>query len=173
LNISWIAFPLHPETPEEGTALEDLFRGRLMDIPGMMARLKKVAEEEGLALGDRKMTYNSRLAQELSKWAESKGFGPAYHDAMFKAYFADGKNIAKISELLLITESLGLDEGEARQVLEKRTYKEAVDADWQRSRAQKVTAVPTFFVGSRNLVGAQSYATLEKFVQEGNVEERS
>lgn len=143
-----------------------------MDIPGMMARLKKVAEEERLPFGDRKMTYNSRLAQELSKWAESNGYGPAYHDAMFRAYFADGRNIAKISELLFITEALGMDEGEVRQVLEKRTFKEDVDADWQRSRAYKVTAVPTFFIGDKNLVGAQSYATLEKFVQEG-VEKRS
>ncbi len=137
-----------------------------MDIPGMMARLKKVAEEEKLPFGDRKMTYNSRLAQELSKWAEAKGYGPAYHDAMFRAYFADGRNIAKVPELLLITESLGLDEGEARQILDNRTFKEAVDADWQRSRVQKVSAVPTFFMEGRNLVGAQSYAALENFVQE-------
>ncbi|HIJ41661.1 MAG TPA: hypothetical protein HPP90_11390, partial [Deltaproteobacteria bacterium] len=59
LDILWTAFPLHPETPEDGMTLQELFRGRLVDIPGMMARLKKVAEEEGLPLGDRKMTYNS------------------------------------------------------------------------------------------------------------------
>ena len=40
-----------------------------------MARLKQVAEELGLTLGKRKKTYNSRLAQELAKWAESKGRG--------------------------------------------------------------------------------------------------
>ena len=153
--------------------LQELFRGRLVDIPGMMARLKKVAEEEELPLGDRKMTYNSRRAQELSKWAESKGVGPAYHDALLRAYFAHGTNIAKMPELILLAESLGLDGVEAKQVLEQRTFKEAVDADWQRSREQRVSAVPTFFMGGRNLVGAQSYAVLEKFVREGNTERRS
>jgi predicted DsbA family dithiol-disulfide isomerase len=31
----------------------------------------------------RKKTYNSRLAQELGKWAETKGKGDEYHDAVF------------------------------------------------------------------------------------------
>ena len=148
--------------------LQELFKDRLVDIPGVMARLKKVAEEEGLPFGNRTMTYNSRRAQELYKWAASKGFGSAYHDALFQAYFVDGKNIAKISELLLITELLGLDGEEARQVLEKRSFKEAVDADWERSRAWEVSAAPTFYMEGRRLVGAQSYEALEKFVQEGN-----
>jgi hypothetical protein len=37
----------------------------------MMASLKRAADKEGLPLGERKKTYNSRLAQELGKWAES------------------------------------------------------------------------------------------------------
>ena len=173
LHILWTAFPLHPETPEEGVTLQELFRGRLVDVSGMMARLRKVAEEEGLPFGERKMTYNSRLAQELSKWAESKGAGPAYHDALFRAYFDRGINIAKVPELVLLAESVGLDGKEAGEVLEKRMFSEAVDADWQRSRAKGVSAVPSFFMGDRNLVGAQPYEVLEKFVQDANAEKRS
>jgi predicted DsbA family dithiol-disulfide isomerase len=40
------------------------------------------------------MTYNSRLAQELGKWVETRGKGDQYHDAVFQAYFVDGKNLA-------------------------------------------------------------------------------
>jgi predicted DsbA family dithiol-disulfide isomerase len=50
-----------------------------MDIEGVKLRLKQVADELGLPLGDRKMTFNSRLAQELAKWAESKGKGDEFH----------------------------------------------------------------------------------------------
>ncbi len=153
--------------------LQELFRGRLVDVSGMMARLRKVAEEEGLPFGERKMTYNSRLAQELSKWAESKEAGPAYHGALFRAYFDRGINIAKVPELVLLAESVGLDGKEALEVLEKRMFKEAVDADWQRSRAKGVSAVPSFFMGDRNLVGAQTYEVLEKFMLEGNARKRS
>jgi hypothetical protein len=59
---------LHPETPEEGLLLEDLFAGRAIDIPQMIRRMKAVALEEGLPFGDRKKTFNSRRAQELAKW---------------------------------------------------------------------------------------------------------
>jgi len=42
------------------------------------------------------MIYNSRLAQELALWSESKNRGDEFHAAVFKAYFVDSKNIAEI-----------------------------------------------------------------------------
>ncbi|NIP49262.1 MAG: dithiol-disulfide isomerase, partial [Gammaproteobacteria bacterium] len=53
------------------------------------------------------MTYNSRLAQELGKWAEQMEKGDAFHDAVFKAYFADGLNIADANILADIANSIG------------------------------------------------------------------
>jgi ribosomal protein S11 len=44
-------------------------------------------------------------------------------------------------------EASGLDEAKAREVLEKRTYQAAVDADWEKSRQYGVTGVPTFVAG--------------------------
>jgi predicted DsbA family dithiol-disulfide isomerase len=159
-----LAFPLHPETPEEGQTLEELFAGRPYNIPEMMAHLKTVADAEGLPFGDRAKTYNSRLAQELAKWAEDQGKGDAFHQAAFRAYFADGKNIAKAKNLLDIAVSISLDPDEARKSIEERTYKEAVDADWQRAHRLGITAVPTFLYGEGRLVGAQSYQDLKAFV---------
>ncbi len=62
--------------PDEGRSLEDLFAGQPVDIDQVMARLKAVARELGLPFGDRAMTYNSRLAQELGHWAETEGNWP-------------------------------------------------------------------------------------------------
>lgn len=131
----------------------------------MLAHLKRVAAGEGLPFGDRAMTYNSRLAQELGKWAEKKGRGEAFHQAMFQAYFADGRNIAEEAILLDVAVSVSLDVDQARSVIHDRPFRAAVDADWRRSAELGVTAVPTFFMGGRRLVGAQSYQVLEKFVQ--------
>jgi predicted DsbA family dithiol-disulfide isomerase len=138
----------------------------------MKARLIQVARDEGLPFGHRDRTYNSRLAQELGKWAESKGRGKAYHDAVFRAYFAEGKNIGKTSELLALAGSLNLPEAEARKVLEERSFKELVDGDWQRSYRMGVNAVPTFLVGRQFLVGAVPYETLEKLLIESSVSKR-
>ena len=152
IEVCWTAFPLHPDTPEDGLTLEKLFAGQPIDTGKIKARLKTVADELGLPLGERKKTYNSRFAQELAKWAESKGKGDPFHEAVFRSYFVDGKNIGKVDELVALAKSIGLPEKEARSVLESRTFKEAVDADWSRSRALGITGVPTFVVGQRAIV---------------------
>ncbi len=144
-----------------------------MDIDQMIRRLKKVAQELGLPLGDRRKTYNSRLAQELAKWAESRGRGDEFHDAVFRAYFVDGKNIAKIDELVGLAKSVGLPDREARTALQLRGFRKAVDADWSRAREMGISAVPTFVVNHRTVVGAQPYEVLEQFLKGNKVKKRN
>lgn len=152
--------------------LEQLFAGRAVNIPHMKARLNHVADELGLPLGDRNKTYNSRLAQELGKWAESKDRGDAFHDAVFRAYFVDGKNIGRVDELADLVRSVGLPDQEAQKVLEERTFEEEVDRDWARAHTMGITAVPTFLVRGQILVGAQPYDVLERFMRACQVEKR-
>jgi predicted DsbA family dithiol-disulfide isomerase len=173
LDIRWTAFPLHPNTPEEGLTLEKLFEGRSIDLGEVMVRLKKVADEEGLPFGERHMTYNSRLAQELGKWAESEGIGDPFHNAVFRAYFAEGRNIGDVKELADVARSVGLSDDEASRVLETREFKGAVDSDWSRARGMGVTAVPTFLLDQRFVVGAQPYAVLEQFLTVSGIKRRN
>jgi predicted DsbA family dithiol-disulfide isomerase len=56
--------------------------------------------------------------------------------------------------------------------MDQRSYREAVDRDWQRSRQLGITAVPTFILNGQRLVGAQSYAELEGMVLSAGVEKR-
>ena len=172
VEIQWKAFPLHPETPEEGLTLEELFAGRDIDLPQAMARLKKVAKELGLPLGERKKTYNSRLAQELGKWAETKGKGDQFHDAVFRAYFVDGKNIAKADALVGLADAVGLPEKEACEILQTRAFKEAVDSDWALCEKMGISAVPTFVLDHQSLVGAQPYEALEQLLLENGVKRK-
>ena len=172
LEVRWRAFPLHPETPEDGLTLEELFAGRQIDIPAVLARLKKAAEELGLPWGDRVKTYNSRLAQEMGKWAEGTGKGDRFHDAAFRAYFVEGENIARKAVLTRLAVRAGLVEDEAREILESRSFRAAVDEDWRLSRELDITAVPTFVIRGARLVGAQPYETMDGFVRRLNVPER-
>lgn len=162
VEIRWIHFPLHPETPQEGKSLAELFAGR--DLTPMRERMKALMAEARLEYGERTHTFNSRLAQELGKWADTKAGGEAIHDALYRAYFVDNRNIGRVDELVAIAEAVGLDGAEARRILEDREYKAAVDADWQFSRELGVTGVPTFFGNELVVVGCQPYETLEKFV---------
>ena len=144
--------------------MEDLFKAPPADIQQKLQHLKEVADELGLPLGNREKTYNSRLAQELSKWAESQDKGDAIHDALFRAYFVDGLNIAKISVLIEVGESIGLPGEKIRGVLETRAFKQAVDSDWSRCHDLGIRAVPTFLFNGQALVGAQSYENLSQFL---------
>jgi predicted DsbA family dithiol-disulfide isomerase len=132
----------------------------------MHAQMKARMEAEGLPYGERTHTYNSRIAQELGKWADTQpGGGDAFHDAMFRAYFVEARDISKPAVLLEIAGGVGLPVEAARDVLEKRTFKEAVDRDWELSRRYGITGVPTFVMGDRGVVGAQPYEVLEQLVK--------
>ncbi len=166
-------FPLHPETPQEGQSLEQLFAGRGVDLDAMYTRMKGLMDEEGLPYGRRSHTYNSRLSQELGKWADTQEGGEAMHDALYRAYFVDAVNVGDAGALLKIVEAVGLDVTAAREVLESRSFSDAVDADWNLSRQYGVTGVPTFVAGQKGVVGAQPYEALENFMREVGAESKT
>jgi predicted DsbA family dithiol-disulfide isomerase len=164
VKIEWVHFPLHPDTPAEGRSLADLFAWRNVDRKAMHAQMKARMDAEGLPYGERTMTYNSRLAQELGKWADTQPGGEAIHDALFRAYFVEARDISQPAVLLDIAQHAGLSVANAREVLERRTFRAAVDADWDLSREYGITGVPTFVAGGYGVVGAQPYETLEQLV---------
>jgi predicted DsbA family dithiol-disulfide isomerase len=172
VKIEWVHFPLHPETPTEGRSLADLFAGRGGDRKAMNAQMKARMDAEGLPYGERTMTYNSRIAQEVGKWADTQPGGEAIHDAMFRAYFVETRNIGDPAVVLEIVKQAGLSVEGAREVIEKRTFKDAVDEDWALSRQLGVTGVPTFVAGRYGVVGAQPYETLERLVEKAAAEEK-
>ena len=157
-------FPLHPETPDDGQTLEELFAGRDYDIDASYRRMKGLMDAEGLDYGKRTHTYNSRLAQELGKWAETQPGGEAIHMALFRAYFVNNRNIGNPEVLMEIAREAGLPEDGAREVIEERTFEAAIDMDWAKSRQYGVTGVPTYVAERQGVVGAQSYEVLEQFI---------
>lgn len=166
VKVKWVHFPLHPDTPQEGKSLEALFAGRGFNIAQKQAEMRARMQAEGLPYGNRTHTYNSRLAQELGAWADTQKGGDAIHDAIFRAYFVDGLNIGDVDVLVGLAKKVGLPEDKAREVLEKRTFKAAVDADWEKSREYGVTGVPTFVAGGYGVVGAQPYEALEQLAKQ-------
>jgi predicted DsbA family dithiol-disulfide isomerase len=162
--VQWVFFPLHPDTPADGQSLDELFAGRGLDLRAMHQRMAALMRSEGLPYGERTFTYNSRLAQELGKWADTRGV-EAIHDAVYRAYFVDNRNIGDVEELVTLAGSVGLPKDEARDVLSERRFRQAVDADWVKSRQYGVTGVPTFVSGEHGVVGAQPYEMLEQLVR--------
>ena len=114
MSIKWVQFPLHPETPQEGLSLEELFAGRDLDIPAIQG-IEELMRLEGLPYGNRTHTYNSRLAQELSKLGERFSESSMLNQKIFEAYFVDGQNLADQNLLAKLAGEAGLSTQEARE----------------------------------------------------------
>jgi predicted DsbA family dithiol-disulfide isomerase len=160
-----VHFPLHPDTPQEGRSMAEHYAQRGIDPEAAYQRMKTLMDAEGLPYGKRTHSYNSRLAQELGKWADTlPGGGDKLHDALYRAYFVDARNIGDVEVLIDVVESVGLDPVAAREVIETRRFEGEVDADWAKSAQYGVTGVPTFVAERRGVVGAQPYEVLEQLM---------
>ena len=123
-----VHFPLHPETPAEGRDMTTFYAERGIDPEAAYARMKGLMDKEGLPYSRRSHTYNSRLAQELGKWADTQPGGYTIHDAFYRAYFVGAQNIGDTEVMIDVVKSVGLDTEAARDVLKERRFKDAVDA---------------------------------------------
>ena len=106
MQIRWIPFPLHPETPQEGRSLAELFAGR--DIEPMKRQMRKLMAEAGLEYGER--THTTTVGS-LRNWQSglTRKRGQEIHDALYRAYFVDNINLSDIGALVEIASDLNLD----------------------------------------------------------------
>ena len=107
VSISYTFFPLRPDLPPEGLDLKQMYEARGANPSKMMRVLEKTAEREGLPFGTLERTYNSRMAQELGKWAHTKGLGEKFHQAVYQAFFVDNLNIADVDVLMSLVRLTG------------------------------------------------------------------
>ena len=84
----------------------------------------------GQSIAKRTHTYNSRLAQELRKWADAQLGVEAVHGALYCAYFIDNINVGDVEEMLMIVAALDLDGEGARHVLESHNFSDTIEDDW-------------------------------------------
>ncbi len=134
----------------------------------MRDNMRNLMKEAGLPYGNRSMTYNSRLAQELGGWADTKESSEDIHDLLFRAYFVENQNINDIDVLVGLAVVAGLDKKEARRILEGRIFSPQINKDWERAWHEGITGVPTFTSRELYVVGCQPYEVLERFVNHLN-----
>jgi predicted DsbA family dithiol-disulfide isomerase len=170
--VVWNAYPLLPDIPEGGLLIEKLFDYNFPVMNDKIQELEKKAAEVGLPLAMPSAISNTRLSQELGKWAETKGQSDEYRDGIYEAYFASGLNLADPSVLLDVVERSQLSREEARSVLETRSFSQAVDDDWGKSEELEIVAAPTYVLNQDRLVGSQPYEKLEELMVSNGVQKR-
>jgi predicted DsbA family dithiol-disulfide isomerase len=167
ISIQTVHYQLSADTPAEGRELASYLKSRGYDVREATARLAALMDREGLEWNTApdRMAYNTLRAQQLAVWAESQGVGEAIHDALFRAYQVDGRNIHDLDVLAEIAASVGLDPDAARAAIVEGKAAQAVARDQATSRQIGVSSVPTYVAGGKGVVGAQSVDVLKQLVR--------
>lgn len=166
-----VPFPLNPDTPPEGRDLSGYLRAKGMDVHATIARLKPLMDGEGLEYPthfDGRRIYNTRRAQELALWAGEVGTPAqldALHDRLFRAYQVENLDVGDLAVLERLATEVGLDGAAARASLERGEYRDAREQAWQLAKQMGVSSVPTYVVGQRGVVGAQSVEVLQQLLE--------
>ena len=119
----WYPFELHPEIPPEGEPAPDLRRSR-----DTKRWLRDELEHAGLPIVARRTWSNSRRALALSAWAEPRAEWPELHLALYRAYWAEGRDIGDPGELAAIARQAGIPAADAEEAIAEGTGLDVVAA---------------------------------------------
>ncbi|MEN8657656.1 DsbA family oxidoreductase [Marivita sp.] len=159
--ITWHPFQLNPEMPKDGMDRRAYLEGKFGGKDGAIKAYAPVvehAEKAGLNINFEgiKKTPNTLDAHRLIHWAGIEGHQNAVVDALFTAYFVEGRDIGDADVLADIADSCGMDASVVLRLLgTDEDQRDIVDRD-AAARGMGVTSVPTFIVASQHAVpGAQ------------------
>jgi predicted DsbA family dithiol-disulfide isomerase len=157
VTVEWRPFELHPETPRSGGRL----LGRLGNEARVRAyrdRIEVLARASGLTLRMPETVANSHLALEAAEFAREHGAFEALHEALFRAYFDERRDIGEIDVICDVGRAAGVDDQRLREALVEGRYAAAIDRATERARKEGIVSTPTcVFPGGFQLVGAQDY----------------
>ena len=143
------------------------------DAGAWMDALSPLADELGIALRVPPAPARTAKAHEAAAFARARGAGAAMRQAIFAAYFGDGRDIARIDVLVELGAALGLDAGELKVVLDVDSLSPRIRAEGEAARAAGVEGTPTLVAGTgdaaRWVVGARPYAELRAAILENRL----
>ena len=178
VEIEWKSFQLNPElkTNKIQSIHEYLAEAKGWTIEyakQMGEQVTAMAEEVGLNYNmDATVVANTFNAHRLIQFAKTQNLGDAIEEALFRAYFMEGKNIDSNTELIEIAVSIGLNAAEAEKVLNEKQFSEQVEFDAYEAQQIGVRGVP-FFVFNRKygISGAQPLEVFTRTLDQAYAEE--
>lgn len=179
IDIRWRPFLLNPDIPLDGIEravyLDRKFGGpsRVSRIHGAVA---SAGREEGIEFAfDRiQRTPNTLHSHRLIRFASALGREGTVVEAIYHAYFCDGRDIGLIDELIDIGAAQGLPAGELRAYMLSDADISTVMNDNARAHRLGINGVPCIVLdGSYALAGAQEPDILLRLIdiaREGEAE---
>jgi predicted DsbA family dithiol-disulfide isomerase len=160
-RVRWLPFQLNPTIPKDGISRREYRTRKLGSWHRSLelhARVVEAGKSEGIHLAFDRIdrTPNTLDAHRLIWLADTEGVQDAVVEALFRAYFTEGRDIGNRQALLDVAAEAGLDRMKAESVLNSDEGQEAIYESDELIRRFRVEGVPCFIVNGKNsLSGAQ------------------
>lgn len=171
IHLRWRAFQLDPRaTAEPGdlrTVLERKYGPGAFEAMG--ARLGALGVEAGIDYRfDLALRVGTFDAHRLIQWTQAtdRPRVDALAERLFRAYFAEGANVADHPTLIGLADDVDLDPDAAGELLASRSFADEVMADQADAIESGITGVPAVaFNGATLIPGAQDTDTMESILR--------
>lgn len=173
VDLHFQPFELNPQMPPEGQDIVEHLAEKYGSTREELERNQEHIRARGAELGfefnmdKRARIYNTFDAHRLLHWAELEGRQLALKQALFTAYFTDGRNPNDREVLVDVAARAGLDANQAREVLASDRYAKEVRERQQRYASLGIRAVPSVIINDRYLIqGGQPVQVFEQALRQ-------
>jgi predicted DsbA family dithiol-disulfide isomerase len=172
-DIEWKSYQLQPDlqiTEAKGldAFLAEIKGWSLSQAQEMNQQVSQMAQASGLNYQlDKAIVANTLKAHQLIQLAKSQSLGDAAEEALFKAYFIEGKDLNDENELCRIAEGIGISGHEISSVLKTQAYVDEIKREQFEAQQLLVRGVPFFLFNDQYAIsGAQPVETFESVIQQ-------
>ena len=170
-EVNWKPYELHPEIPTEGFNKEEYYKIKFRNSNSSKDRFNHITEEgkkAGLEFNfdKSKNLPNTFLAHRLLWFSRSKDMQDVIAEALFHAYFTEGRDIGSIHELISISTENGLQKSEIEDFLKTDIGSDEILREELRAKEMKIFSVPTYIFNKKYLlVGGQEADTFKSYMK--------
>ena len=170
-EVIWRPFFLDPTIPAEGLSREKYMKDKFgnRDLKAMHKPLEDAGAKDGVPYEFDKITRtpNTLDAHRVIRWAKQAGKQEAVVEALFLAYWRDGKDVGDHKVLVEAAIAVGMDGVEITLLLKGDTDKRAVMEEVEKSYQLGVQGVPTFIIDDKyGVSGAQEAEQLAEAIRQ-------
>ena len=170
-EVNWKPYELHPEIPKEGFNKEEYYKIKFGNSIGARDRFNHITEEGKKAgldfnFNKTKNLPNTFLAHRLLWFSRSKDMQDVIAEALFHAYFTEGRDIGSINELISVATESGLQKTEIEDFFKTDVGSDEILREELRAKEMNIFSVPTYIFNKKYLlVGGQEADTFMAYMK--------
>jgi predicted DsbA family dithiol-disulfide isomerase len=169
-QVHWRPYRLDPIIPREGVERKAYMRAKFGEDPEVAQRgeaIRLLGKKENIAFDFNRIsrTPDTTDSHRLIRWAGTAGVQNMIVEALFSAYFEDGRDIGDPAILEWIAAQAGMDSDLVRELLSQDADRELVEREDALAHRMGIQGVPAFIFANKYLVsGAQDSETLAQVI---------